>query len=52
MKEFKIHNHPRMEKDLGVPPNHVIIDEELFFELLRRFGIHLPTKDPKLSLEE
>jgi hypothetical protein len=52
MKKIKIHNHPAMEKDLNVPAGHVIIDEELFYELLRRFGIHLPTKDPKRSLEE
>ena len=42
MKPIRIHNHPAMEKELNVPIGHVIIDEELFYELLRRFGICLP----------
>jgi len=49
MKSIRIHNHPQMEKELGVPFGHVIIDEELFSELLRRFGVYLPAEnDPDL----
>ncbi len=39
---FKIHNHPKMEQELKVPTGHYIIDEGLFYELLRRFGMRLP----------
>jgi hypothetical protein len=35
MGKFKnrIHNHPMMEKKLGLDDDHVIIDRELFEEL-------------------
>ena len=35
MPKFKnrIHNHPMMEKKLGLDDDHVIIDRELFEEL-------------------
>ena len=43
MMKNRIHNHPKMEKELGVNESHVIIDRELFSELLRRFGdYHFP----------
>ena len=28
--KHKLHNHPQMEKDLGVPTDHCIIDREIF----------------------
>ena len=37
-----IHHHPEMEQELKVPTGYYIIDEELFYELLRRFGMRLP----------
>ena len=33
MKKEKIHNHPGLEKKLGIGENHVIIDKEIFDEL-------------------
>lgn len=38
----RIHTHPIMERQCQVPSNHVIIDSELFWELVRRFGDNLP----------
>jgi hypothetical protein len=33
-----------MEASLNVPKGHVIIDTDLYFELLQRFGTELPSK--------
>jgi hypothetical protein len=41
-KRIKIHNHPHLESELEVPKGHVIIDTDLYFELLQRFGNTLP----------
>lgn len=30
---MNLHTHPKMERDLGVPPDHVIIDRETFDEI-------------------
>lgn len=38
----RIHNHPIMERQCNVPHNHVIIDGDLYLELVRRFGDKLP----------
>jgi len=35
---LRIHNHPIMERKLNVPEGHVIIDDDLYVELMRRFG--------------
>jgi hypothetical protein len=42
---IKIHTHPILERQLGVPDGHVIIDAELFLELLRKFGDELPREE-------
>ena len=42
MKDLRIHSHPILERKLNVPEDHVIIDGELFRELLRKFGNKLP----------
>lgn len=39
---LRIHNHPWMEKELSVPVDHVIIDAELYMELMNRYGDRLP----------
>lgn len=36
--ETRVHNHPGMEKKKGLDENHVIIDKELYLELVKRFG--------------
>lgn len=33
-----LHTHPRMEKELGVPEGHVIIDKDILDALRRRFA--------------
>jgi len=37
-----IHSHPIMERKLNVPKDHVIIDSELYWEMIRRFGDYFP----------
>ena len=37
----RMHNHPKMEKELRVSEDHVIIDRELYWELVKRFGARL-----------
>jgi hypothetical protein len=49
--KLRIHSHPAMEKKLEVPDDHVIIDAELYMELVKRFGSQLPSL-PDLSYEE
>ena len=39
--KLRIHSHPKMEKSRRLPKGHVIIDEGLFWELVRRFGSRL-----------
>ncbi len=34
----RIHNHPKMERDKDLDEYHVIIDRELYLELLKKFG--------------
>lgn len=34
MNQFKLHNHPYMERDLQIPKDHVIIDLDVYVELL------------------
>ncbi len=46
MKKLRIHTHPWMERSRRVKKGHVIIDGELFLELLNRFGRYLPTTTP------
>ena len=41
MKKLKIHTHPWMERSRRVKKGHVIIDGELFLELLNQFGPYL-----------
>lgn len=36
--ENRIHSHPKMEKDKNLDDNHIIIDKELYLELLRKLG--------------
>ena len=48
---LRIHSHPAMERDLNVPDGHVIIDADLYLELLHRHGDRLLTL-PDLSYEE
>lgn len=35
----RIHNHPAMERKLGVPEDHVIIDRELYIELVKAASV-------------
>lgn len=37
-KIYRIHNHPQLERELGVPEGHVIIDADLYLELVNRHG--------------
>jgi hypothetical protein len=41
--KLKIHHHPWTEERLSVPIGHVIIDIELYMELVKRFGDRLPS---------
>ena len=36
--ENRIHSHPKMEVAKGLDGGHIIIDKELYLELLRKFG--------------
>ncbi|KKK55377.1 hypothetical protein LCGC14_3075160 [marine sediment metagenome] len=42
---IRIHSHPKMEEVKDLDKNHVIIDKELYFELLRRYGSYLFLKE-------
>ncbi len=39
--KLRIHSHPKMERSRRIKKGHVIIDGELFLELVRRFGSRL-----------
>lgn len=43
----KLHSHPRLEHDLKVPADHVIIDKEVFYELMTALGRPV-LPDPRL----
>jgi len=34
----RVHNHPILEREKGLDENHVIIDKELYLELLAEVG--------------
>lgn len=37
-RRLRLHNHPKMEMDLKVPTGHVIIDADVFMELINIHG--------------
>jgi len=39
-----IHNHPLQERKLKVPKDHVIIDADLYWEMVKRFGDYFPAE--------
>ena len=41
----RLHTHPGMEKRLGVPEDHVIIDRDMFEKLFRHVGGMFPKWD-------
>ncbi len=41
-RSIRIHSHPIMERSCRIPEGHVIIDDDLYMELIRRFGDRLP----------
>ena len=38
VKALRLHNHPIMERQLKIPPGHVIIDADVFLELKSQIG--------------
>lgn len=36
MRKHKLHSHPNMERELGVPVGHIIIDGDEYFLALNR----------------
>ena len=50
--KYRIHTHPWMEKEKNIPAGHVIIDESLYLELLRRFGQELPEEEEKWRIKD
>ena len=46
--ELRIHSHPKQEKSRRVKKGHVIIDGELFLELVRQFGTWLPKESARI----
>ncbi len=37
-KLLRLHNHPSMERQLNIPPGHVIIDADTFLALINIHG--------------
>lgn len=37
---LKLHNHGSMERQLGVPEGHIIIDSDVFYAIINKHGIH------------
>lgn len=42
MKNEKLHSHPNLERKLGLDENHVIIDKDTFFRLLKAETKNIP----------
>ena len=45
MRKIKIHSHPRMESQLDVPKGHVIIDDDLYWEIQYKYEGFFICKD-------
>lgn len=50
-KRIRVHNHPHLERTLQVPEGHVIIDEDLYMEILQKYGNYIITDEREKSNE-
>lgn len=41
-KDIRLHEHPKMQADLSVPPDHVIIDRDAYEQLIKVYGMFPP----------
>ena len=46
METIGIHHHPKMEKEIGIDAGHVIIDENLYIAIMRKYGDCFKTESP------
>lgn len=46
--KFLLHSHPFLERELGVPEGHIIIDSDVFFTLV---NIHGKYVDPNSTIK-
>ena len=54
-KLLRLHNHPIMERQLNIPPDHVIIDSNTFLALINIHGRYVwprPNAKPSTTNRE